>query len=86
MSDVEQERLSVLGWPAPDDTFRARIFCDRHMIWECTHAHQGIGEAWTCGKHQAARRAGLMQAEGNRARARRAVDQAHAVSGSDPRG
>jgi hypothetical protein len=40
----------MLGWPAPDGTFRARIFIGGRKSWECAHPHETLEEAWECGR------------------------------------
>ena len=42
----------VLGWRAPDGTFRARIHVGGVKVWECTHHHATIEAAWECGERQ----------------------------------
>jgi len=48
--DIGDRRVSMLGWPAPDATFRARIFIDGRKSWECEHPHETLEEAWDCGR------------------------------------
>ena len=47
---IGDQRVSMLGWPAPDGTFRARIFIGGRKTWECEHLHETLEEAWECGR------------------------------------
>lgn len=44
--------VRLLGWPAPDGTFRARAFRGYGKVWECTHPHATIEAAWECGRER----------------------------------
>jgi hypothetical protein len=43
-------RLQYLAWEAPDATFRARVYAGTRKVWECSHGHVSVEEAWVCAR------------------------------------
>jgi hypothetical protein len=52
VNDSTATRLGslYLAWEAPDGTFRARVYAGARRVWECSHPHAAVEEAWVCAR------------------------------------
>ena len=50
---IDGTHVQALAKPYADGTFRARVFTNGRMTWECSHPHPTIEVAWDCARRQA---------------------------------